>query len=33
MKKQRTLQQLFITENTRNKQTIKEKDFGKMKRE
>ena len=32
MKKQKTLQLLLITDNTRNKQTIKEKDQGKNKK-
>ena len=33
MKKQKTLQILLITENTRNKQTIKEKDSEKNEKE
>ena len=32
MKKQKTLQLLLITKNTHNKQTIKEKDYGKNKK-
>ena len=32
MKKQKTLQLLIITKNTLNKQTIKEKDYGKNKK-
>ena len=33
MKKQETLQLLLVTNNNRNKQTIKEKDYGKNKKE